>query len=183
MKTILVQSSTLQVFSKYIDPSTNWYESFCMCPDNAINQYVTISKLIMDVFTMGVESIDEWLDLNSKQFIIPIRTLNDMKLIGYIDVLIVYYMRLAHWGRVTHICVNELITIIDSGNGLMPGRRQAIIWTNAGILLIEPLGTNFNDMLIEIHKFSFKKFHFNMSSGKWQPSCLGINVLKPDGYV
>ena len=27
-------------------------------------------------------------------------------------------------------------------------RRQAIIWTNAGILLIGPLGTNFSEILI-----------------------------------
>ena len=37
----------------------------------------------------------------------------------------------------------------------MAGRRQAIIWTNAGILLIGPLGTNFSEILIEIHIFSF----------------------------
>ena len=47
---------------------------------------------------------------------------------------------LTHRGRVTHICVGNL-TIIGSDNGLPPGRRQAIIWTNARILLIEPLGT------------------------------------------
>ena len=42
-----------------------------------------------------------------------------------------------HWGRVTHICVNKLAIIgSDNGLGLSPGRRQAIIWTNAGILLI-----------------------------------------------
>ena len=44
-------------------------------------------------------------------------------------------------GRVTHICVGKQ-TIIVSDNGLSPGRRQAIIWTNAGILLIGPLGKN-----------------------------------------
>ena len=44
---------------------------------------------------------------------------------------------LTHWGWVTHICVDNL-TIIGSDNGLSPGRRQAIIRTNAGILLIEP---------------------------------------------
>ena len=49
---------------------------------------------------------------------------------------------LTHWGRVTHICVGNL-TIIDSDNGLSPGRPQAIIWTNVGILLIGPLRTNF----------------------------------------
>ena len=75
-----------------------------------------------------------------------------------------------------HIYVSNLTTI-DSDNGLSPGRRQAIIRTNSGILLIEPLRTNFNEILIEIHIFSFKKIHFKMSSGKWRPFCLGLNVL------
>ena len=83
---------------------------------------------------------------------------------------------LTHWGRVTHICVGNLTTI-GSNNGLSPGRRQAIIWTNAGILLIGPLWTNFNEILIEIPTFSFKKMLLKMSSGKWRPSCLGLNVL------
>ena len=83
---------------------------------------------------------------------------------------------LTHWDRATHICVGKL-TIIGSDNGLSPGRRQAIINTNAGILLIGPLGTNFSEILSEIHSFSFKKMHLKMSSGKWRPSCLGLNVL------
>ena len=83
---------------------------------------------------------------------------------------------LTHWGRVTHICVSKQ-TISGSDNGLSPGRRQAIIWTNAGILLIGPLGTKFNEILIEIHTFSIKEMHLNMSSGKWRPFCLGLNVL------
>ena len=61
---------------------------------------------------------------------------------------------LTHWGWVTHICVGNL-TIIGSDNGLSPGRRQAIIWTSVGILLIGPLGTNFSEI----------------------PFCLGLNVL------
>ena len=85
-------------------------------------------------------------------------------------------LQLTHWGRVKHICVSEL-TIIGSDNGLSPGRRQAIIWTNAGILLIGHLGTNFSEILIEIQTFSFKKIDLKMSSGKWRPSCLGLNVL------
>ena len=63
---------------------------------------------------------------------------------------------LAHWGRVTHICVSKQ-TIIGSDDGLSPGRRQAIIWTNAGILLIGTLGTNFSEISIEIPTFSFMK--------------------------
>ena len=77
----------------------------------------------------------------------------------------------------THICVGNL-TIIGSDNGLSPGRRQAIIWTNAGIILTGPLGTNFNEILIAILTFSFKKIRLKVSSAKWRPFCLGINVLK-----
>ena len=83
---------------------------------------------------------------------------------------------LTHWGRVTHTCVGKL-TIIGSDNGLSPGRRQAIIRTNAGILLIGTLGTNFSEILSEIHTFSLKKVHLKMSSGRWRPFCLGLNVL------
>ena len=87
-----------------------------------------------------------------------------------------FHFVLTHWGRVTHICVSEL-TIIGSDNGLSPGRRQAIIWNNAGLLLIEPLGTSVNEISIEIQTFSFKKTHLKTSSAKWRPCCLGLNVL------
>ena len=76
----------------------------------------------------------------------------------------------------THICASEL-TIIGSDNGLSPARRQAIIWNNAGLLLIEPLGTKLSEFSIGIQTFSFKKMHLNMSSAKWRPFCLGLNVL------
>ena len=92
---------------------------------------------------------------------------------------------LTHWGRVTHIYVGKL-TIIGSDNGLSPGRRQAIIWTNAGILLIRPIGTNFSEILSEIHSFSFKKMHLKMSSAKWRPFCFGlinIEVLHRTSHV
>ena len=84
--------------------------------------------------------------------------------------------KLTHWGRVTHISVSKLI-IIGSDNDLSPGRRQAIIWTNDGILLIGTLRTNFSEMLIEIRTFSFKKVGLKVSSAKWRPFCLGLNVL------
>ena len=83
---------------------------------------------------------------------------------------------LTQWGRVTHICVSKP-TIIGSDNGLSPARRQAIIWTNAGILLIEPFGTNFIEIRSKIQNFSFIKMHLKMSSAKWWPFCLDLNVL------
>ena len=81
----------------------------------------------------------------------------------------------------THICVVKL-TIIGSDNGLSPGRRQAIIWTNAGILLIGPLGTNFIEILVGIQTSSFKKMHLKVLSAKWRPFCLGLNVLTKKGW-
>ena len=83
---------------------------------------------------------------------------------------------LTHWGRVTHICVCNLI-IIGSDNGLSPDRRQAIIWTNAGLLSIGPLRTHFSENLFKMQQFSLKKMHLKMSSAKRRPFCLGLNVL------
>ena len=89
---------------------------------------------------------------------------------------LIFISALIHWGRVTHIWASKL-SIIGSGNGLAPTRRQAIIWTNHGILLIRPLGTNFSEKINEVHIFSFKKMHLKMSSAKCQPFCLDLNVL------
>ena len=89
---------------------------------------------------------------------------------------IIMYVLWIHWGQ-KHICVSKL-TNIGPDNGLLPGRRQAIIWTNAGILLNGPLGTNFSEIIIEIHTFSFKKIHLIMSSAKCQPFCPSLNVLR-----
>ena len=87
---------------------------------------------------------------------------------------------LTHWGRVMHICIGKL-TINGPDNGLSPGRRQAIIWTNAGILLIWPLGTNFSEILIEINTFSFTKNAFEnvvceMPSILSRPQCVKLSA-------
>ena len=54
---------------------------------------------------------------------------------------------------------------------------QAIIWTNAGILLIGPLATNFSEILIEIYIFSFKKTH--MKNGV----CEMVSILSQPQWV
>ena len=101
----------------------------------------------------------------------------------------------------THICISSRLTIIGSHNGLPPGRCQAIISTNAGILLIGPLGTKFSEILISI--FSFRKMHLKMLYGKlryrkWQlilslPRCVRTKIahtgllksflMKPRNYI
>ena len=67
--------------------------------------------------------------------------------------------------------------IISSDNCLLPGRHQAIIWTNDGLLSIGPLATNFSEISIEILTFSCKKMRLKVSSAKWRSFWLGLNVL------
>ena len=77
----------------------------------------------------------------------------------YSFLLVMYFNTL----RPSDICVSKW-AIFGSDNCLLPDTRQTIIWTNAGILLIGPLGTNFSEILIEIVIFPFIK----MSSAKWR---------------
>ena len=84
--------------------------------------------------------------------------------------------RLNHWGWVTHICVGKLI-IIASDIGLLLWPRQAIIWTNVGILSIGPLGKNFSEILIRIQRFfiqenSFENAVWKMAAILSQPQCV-----------
>ena len=82
----------------------------------------------------------------------------------------------------THTCVGNL-AIIGSDNGLSPGWHQAIILTNAEILIFRTLGTNFNDIFIEIHTFSFKRINLEMSSLEMaailsRPQCVNKTQMK-----
>ena len=83
---------------------------------------------------------------------------------------------LTHCGRVTHICVGKLNTI-GSDNGLSPGRRQAIIWTIAGILLIGTLGTNLSEILIGNSNIFIPENAFENVVCRMESICLGLNVL------
>ena len=70
---------------------------------------------------------------------------------------------------------------IGADNGLSPGQRQAIIWINAGILLIWTLETNFSEILSEIDTFSVEIMRLKMASAKWRPFWLGLNVVNASG--
>ena len=47
-----------------------------------------------------------------------------------------------------HKCIGNLTTI-GSDKSLAPDWRQAIIWANAGILLIGPIETNFSEISLK----------------------------------
>ena len=84
--------------------------------------------------------------------------------------------------RRPHICVSKS-TIIGSNNGLSLDRCQVIILNNAGILLFGLLGTNFGEILIEIHTLLFEEMHLKMSSWQWRQFCVGLNVLTTKGIM
>ena len=86
---------------------------------------------------------------------------------------------LTHLPLALHIYASMNWVNIGSGNGLSPDRRQAIIWTSAGRLLIDPLGVLFGEILIEIHIFSSKKMRLKMSSAKWRTFCSRRCELNP----
>ena len=136
----------------YCSLANDWLSSL---PTFAGKPLIGLTSNLVDEVIMGLPSPDFW--SCSAEFQLPPGLLT-------------------HWGRVTHICICKL-NIIGSDNGFSPGQCQAINWTNAGILLIGPLRTNFNEILIEIHIFSFKKIRLKMASGKWRPFCFGLSVL------
>ena len=71
----------------------------------------------------------------------------------------------AHLPLVPLICVSKLGHHC-SDNGLSPVRRQAITWTNAGLLSIGLLGTSFSEIWIGNLSLSCKKMYVKMSSAK-----------------
>ena len=52
--------------------------------------------------------------------------------------------------------------VIDSDNGLSPGRRQTITWTDADLLSMGQVGTNFSEICIKIVIFSLKNVAENV---------------------
>ena len=88
---------------------------------------------------------------------------------------------LTHWGRVTHICFSKL-AIIGSDNGLSPGRRQAIIWTNAGNIVNWSLGNKLQWNLpvgIFIRKSAFENVVCEMMAILSWPHWVNLNYSFP----
>ena len=70
------------------------------------------------------------------------------------------------------------LVIIGSDSGLSPVQRQAITWTNAALLSIGLLRTNFSEIWTGMLSFSFKKIHLKMTSAKMMVILSGGNELK-----
>ena len=187
---ITTQKWWLDWQQRWIIPCKHWpivhnVSKHSLCPTNwddcvyAPSQWET---------TLQCNVVSHWLGAYKKWSLSPwpmwdyLKIVNELCQAMFLWATISVILSLTHWGLVTHICVSKL-TIIGSDNGLSPERRQAIIWTNAGILLIGTIGTNFSEILIRIQIFSFKKMHLKMSSAKWHPFCLSLNELTHCGLV
>ena len=79
-----------------------------------------------------------------------------------------HYAKQMQINQLTHL---PLVAHTYMRQWIAPIRGQAGIWTNAGLLSIGPLGTNFSEILIKIQNFSFMKMHLKISSVKWRPFC------------
>ena len=83
--------------------------------------------------------------------------------------IFIFVMNLTHWGRVTHICVGNLNIIGSAASHYLHQCWNIVNWTPRN-----KLRWNVNqNSYIFIHEI-----HLEMSSGKWRPFCLGLNVLK-----
>ena len=179
-------NAIIKFFSKW-----GWiFFFFCSTSQEICTCLKLCSCLMMDIFTLifqgyfnetwTVVTLPHCQRIYSEEYLsiyIYIYHMNAMKYLHVRNETKKHYTELfAHWGRMTHIRVGKL-SIIGSDNGLSPGWRQAIIKTNAGILLIGPLGTNFSQISIGIQIFSFKKMRLKVSSVKRRPFCYGLNVL------
>ena len=64
-----------------------------------------------------------------------------------------------------------------------------LVWTSAGILLIRILGTNYSEILSEIHIFSFNEKYKNvvleMVAILYQPQCVNVKSTgtKPQNTI
>ena len=133
-----------------------------------------VAELILcgwEIVWSTLVQVKAWCDQASRHYLFPSLTCHWIS--GW---WVCYTTALTHWGQVTHICISKII-IIGSDYGLLPGRCQAIIWTNAGTLLTAHLGINFSEILIEINTFSSNKMHMKMLSAKWRLFYLGLNRL------
>ena len=119
--------------------------------------YITFDLIGLDVFSRCIFDRFTWLTRCQIKYIVHV--FGGLLLVNFTHIIQGYLTgtgtnrrllqrQLTHWGQAMHICVSKL-TIIGSDNGLPLG-CQAIFWTNAGKLLIGPLGTNFSEILIEI---------------------------------
>ena len=96
--------------------------------------------------------------------------------VNYDGLLMHIWITRPQWVKafVMHICISNMLSLV-------PIRIHCLcqcltVWTNAGLLIIRPLGTNLNEIQIKIHQFPYKKINLKISA-LLQQICLGLIEL------
>ena len=84
---------------------------------------------------------------------------------------------LINWGRVTHICVSK-INHHWSREWFVAWSAPSHYLNQCWIIVHWNLKNKLQWNLNKICTFTFKKMHLKMSSVKWRPFCLGLNMLR-----
>ena len=79
---------------------------------------------------------------------------------------------LTHWGRMSHICHKFVWTIACRLLAAKPLSDPMLIYCR-----LDPSEQTSGELLLDIHIFSFRGIRLIISSAKWLPFCLGLNVL------
>ena len=118
--------------------------------------------------------LKDWFEIGCYDVPLSIKTSNNTYTLPnrprFIEYTTLIHQGRTHWGQMTQICIR------------LPSLVQIIIWTNAGIFLIGPLGTNFNEFLVKIHQFSLKKNAFKDIVWKMAAILSGlqcVDMLRP----
>ena len=114
-------------------------------------------------------------DFNKNIFVHLLLLLQTVYHLAMFSLSVRYQLIEAKW----HIYASVNKAIIGSDNGLSPGRRQPVIWTNDVILLIGPLATNFSEILYQNSKLfvqenAFESVVCDMAAILSRPQCVKI---------
>ena len=158
----------------YMWPALKWVSTLIIKPHRGTgskgNREVYQDCIIPSAVLSGnmEQSVDVMIaSLHEKYPFIELSSRLSIRFDGIVDYI-------SHWVHISwHFCLDYKCTQLSvnwenngSDNYLSPVLRQAITWTNGGLLLIRLVGTNFREIWIGIIFFSFKKMHLKLLSAR-----------------
>ena len=154
-----------------------------MAPSHYLNQcWLTISKIkwrsSKGKFTRDTSAINHWNYLWNQVPRISFKFPRGqwVKITIEISRNLIDLWVLTHWGLVMHICHQPRPSLVQIMACRLFGAKP-LSKPMLGYCELNSLRTNFSEILIKIQNFSLRKIHLKISSVKWRPYCLGLNVL------
>ena len=155
---------------KYIVQQYDWYEwddidtNYCSSEEKVVAYFLTLSRyqvcIIWCIWRQTLQKL--WYAI-----FIGLNVVNVCLCVACLHQIITA----SRPGR-KYVSVNKVN--IGSDNDLASVWHQAVLWTNVGVLLLEPLGTNFSEIWNKVQTYSYKKMSLKMLSAKWWSFCLKV---------